>query len=77
MVGRRRRGGSLAADRLGVGVKRKNGVGSPGAAHLGAVAAAASGSASRKVPSLARAHTNGRPAAAVETAAATASCVVF
>lgn len=28
-------------------------------------------------PSLARAHTNGRPAAAVETAAATASCVVF
>jgi len=42
VVGRRRRGGSLAADRLGVGVKRENGVGGPGAAHLGAVAVAAS-----------------------------------
>lgn len=50
-------GGPLAAGRLGVGVKRKNGVGSPGAAHLGAVAAAASGSASRRGDRRQRART--------------------
>jgi len=50
---RRRRGrsvdgGSLAVGRQKVGVKRKNGVGRPGAAHLSAVLTVALGSASRR-----------------------------
>lgn len=48
VAGRSVGGGSLAADRHQVGVKRKNGVGRPGAAHLGAVATAAPGSAPRR-----------------------------
>jgi len=48
-------GGSLAADRHWVGVKQKNGVWHAGTAHLGAVAAAALGSAPRR-GDLASAH---------------------